>query len=106
MRYVHNAIVVLALGVLTAGAVYAGVEAVGATALGSAATASAAEGVQTCPATGSTAAGCHATTGESPYATGDAESGAGRGQGRRRGWSSQGAPQSGTAPELGDALSL
>lgn len=71
MRYVQNAIMVAALTVLTAGAVYAGVV----TLTGAEASATAGSSVQRCPATGCTAAQCHATGGATHASAADASSG-------------------------------
>jgi hypothetical protein len=69
VKYLYNTIVVLAVTVLAAAGVYAGVTALGGTAgadeLVSSMYGTSDSVVQTCPATGCTSVGCHASTGGS-----------------------------------------
>ncbi len=66
MRYLQNTIMILATTVLTAAAVYAGIAALATTATASGVASSVTDSdttVQTCPRTGCSSAGCHATSG-------------------------------------------
>jgi len=65
MRTLQNTIVVLLATVLTSVAVYAGVSALGSTSAALTVSTDAAAAEQTCPRTGCTSVGCHATDGGS-----------------------------------------
>ncbi len=120
MRHLQNTIVVLAVTVLTAGAVYSAVTALGATGVADHVVASLSgtsdTTVQTCPATGCSSVGCHATDGGSAIPGMDGASslpgggdgsGGGRGGGHGRGgWLPSGSAPIGSDDLADDAQSL
>lgn len=67
MRYLRHTLAVLGVTVLTTAAVYSGISAFGQTDAG---TELAENAVQTCPRTGCTSVGCHATDGSAAYPSG------------------------------------